>query len=126
VVLDRPLGDDIGFLDIHVMDANALSDIGRAGLIVSQAGYSWDTGDNLSGHLGCRITEAFEDNSVLHECDTAQGDSGSPFLLDVDGTWKIIAVDSQFFSATDEKSPFAQSNLAVDSRAFAAAVAQQQ
>ena len=95
-------------------------------LIVNQAGYSWDTGDNLSGNQGCRVVEAFEDNSILHECDTAQGDSGSPFLLNVDGEWKIIAVDSQFFRPEDDKTPFAQANLAVDSRAFAAAVAQQQ
>lgn len=126
VVLDRALGDEIGYLDIHELTDTNLSQIGRSGLIVNQAGYSWDTGDNLSGNQGCRIVEAFEDNSILHECDTAQGDSGSPFLLNVDGQWKIIAVDSQFFSATDDKTPFSRANLAVDSRAFANAVAQQQ
>ncbi|MDC1397679.1 trypsin-like serine protease [Octadecabacter sp.] len=126
IVLDKPLGDSVGFLDIHELTSDELSAIGRAGLIVNQAGYSWDTGNNMSGNVGCRIVEAFEDNSILHECDTAQGDSGSPFLLNIDGDWKIIAVDSQFFSATDDKTPFSQSNLAVDSRAFAAAVAQQQ
>ncbi|MGJ8609925.1 MAG: trypsin-like serine peptidase [Octadecabacter sp.] len=126
VVLDRELGNDVGFLEVHELSPANLSQIGRSGLIVNQAGYSWDTGDNMSGNQGCRIVEAFEDNSILHECDTAQGDSGSPFLLNVDGDWKIIAVDSQFFNPDDEKSPFAQANLAVDSRAFAAAVAQQQ
>ncbi len=127
VVLDRNLGDEIGYLDVHELTATDISQIGRSGLLVNQAGYSWDTGDNLSGNQGCRIVEAFEDNSILHECDTAQGDSGSPFLLNVDGEWKIIAVDSQFFRAdAEDKSPFSQANLAVDSRAFAAAVAQQQ
>jgi V8-like Glu-specific endopeptidase len=126
VVLDRNLGDEVGYLEVHELTAANLSQIGRSGLLVNQAGYSWDTGDNMSGNQGCRIVQAFEDNSILHECDTAQGDSGSPFLLNVDGEWKIIAVDSQFFSADDDKTPFAQSNLAVDSRAFAAAVAQQQ
>jgi V8-like Glu-specific endopeptidase len=126
VVLDRNLGDEVGFLEVHELTAGNLSQIGRSGLLVNQAGYSWDTGDNMSGNQGCRIVQAYEDNSILHECDTAQGDSGSPFLLNVGGEWKIIAVDSQFFSADDDKTPFAQSNLAVDSRAFAAAVAQQQ
>lgn len=126
VILDRPLGNDIGFLGIHELGVDELSQIGRSGLIVDQAGYSWDTGDNMSGNQGCRIIQAFEDNSILHECDTAQGDSGSPFLLNVDGQWKIVAVDSQFFNPTDEKTPFSQANLAVDSRAFANAVAQQQ
>ncbi len=126
VVLDRDLGTEIGYLDIHELTTDDLSQIARSGLLVNQAGYSWDTGDNMSGNAGCRIVEAFEDNSILHECDTAQGDSGSPFLLNVDGTWKIVAVDSQFFDNGDTKTPFSQANLAVDSRAFAAAVAQQQ
>lgn len=127
VVLDRNLGDEIGYLDVHELTSSDLSQIGRSGLLVNQAGYSWDTGDNLSGNQGCRIVEAFEDNSILHECDTAQGDSGSPFLLNIGGEWKIVAVDSQFFRSDDQdKSPFSQANLAVDSRAFAAAVAQQQ
>ena len=126
VTLDTPLGLEIGYLDVHELTAADLSQIGRSGLIVNQAGYSWDTGDNMSGNEGCRVVEAFEDNSILHECDTAQGDSGSPFLLNVDGDWKIIAVDSQFFEDEDNKTPFAQGNLAVDSRAFARFVEQQQ
>ena len=126
VTLDRPLGDEIGYLEVHELTASDLSQIGRSGLIVNQAGYSWDTGDNMSGNEGCRVVEAFEDNSILHECDTAQGDSGSPFLLNVGGEWKIIAVDSQFFEDEDNKTPFAQANLAVDSRAFAVFVQQQQ
>ncbi len=126
VVLDRELGNEVGFLAIHQLTDGNLNQIAGSGLLVNQAGYSWDTGDNMSGNQGCRVVEAFEDNSILHECDTAQGDSGSPFLLNVDGEWKIVAVDSQFFNPEDEKSPFAQGNLAVDSRAFAAAVLQQQ
>lgn len=126
VMLDRDLGSEVGFLEIHELTAANLSQIGRSGLIVNQAGYSWDTGENMSGNQGCRIVEAFEDNSIIHECDTAKGDSGSPFLLNVDGTWKIVAVDSQFFGATSDKTPFSQVNLAVDSRAFAVFAAQQQ
>ena len=126
VMLDSPIGDTVGILDIHELTDADISQIGRSGLIVNQAGYSWDTGDNLSGNEGCRIVEAFDDNSILHECDTAKGDSGSPFLLNVDGTWKIVGVDSQFFGATSDKTPFSQVNLAVDSRAFAPYAAQQQ
>ncbi len=126
VMLDHDLGNALGFLEVHALTAADLTQIASGGLVVKQAGYSWDTGDNMSGNIGCLITEAYEDNSILHECDTAQGDSGSPFLLDVDGTWKIVAVDSTFFESSDTKSPFLQTNLAVDSRAFAQSVAQQQ
>ena len=126
MVLDRNLGDDIGYLEVHELTSKELSQIGRSGLLVNQAGYSWDTGDNMSGNVGCRIVNAYEDASILHECDTAKGDSGSPFLLNLDGSWGVIAVDSQFFNSADNKTPFAAGNMAVDSRAFAAAVAQNQ
>ncbi|MBU2994264.1 trypsin-like serine protease [Octadecabacter sp. 1_MG-2023] len=124
--LASPLGDQVGYLNVHELTATELTQIGRSGLIVNQAGYSWDTGDNLSGNSGCRIVQAFNDSSVLHECDTAKGDSGSPFLLNLNGEWNVVALDSQFFDTEDEKSPFGQANLAVDSRAFAAEVAARQ
>lgn len=125
IVLGSELGNDVGIVPVRELAAKDLSQIGRSGLVVSQAGYSWDTGDNLSGHMGCRVTDAFEDNSFLHVCDTARGDSGSPFLLQIDGQWHVIGVDSQFFEDEDTKGTFArQANLGVDSRAFAAAVAE--
>ena len=123
MTLDRDLGREVGFLGVHLLAERELSEIGGGGLRVDQGGYSWDTGDNLSANLGCAIVLAYEDDSILHECDTATGDSGSPILIQRDGTWKIIAIDSQFFDLTDDRFPYAQANLAVDSRAFAEAVA---
>lgn len=116
--LDRALGQEVGFLPVHVLSQAEIAQTNRDGLIVSQAGYSWDTGDNLSGHVGCRLTEVYADGSVLHECDTTNGDSGSPILLQIDGAYQIIAVDSQFFDPEDKNNAFASGNLAVDSRVF--------
>jgi protease YdgD len=118
VVLAGDLGLKVGYLDIHVLSEAELAEINAAGLLVNQAGYSWDTGSNLSGNRGCRLTRAFADNSLLHECDTTQGDSGSPLLLRRGDDWEIIAVDSQFFDPESKNSAFASGNLAVDSRAF--------
>lgn len=123
VVLDSDLGLTAGMLNVHRLTEADLSEIGGSGMLVDQAGYSWDTGNNLSGNRGCRIVEAFEDDSVLHECDTTHGDSGSAFLIRVGDTWEIIAVDSQFFDPESKNSAFANGNLAVDSRSFAKAVA---
>lgn len=119
VTLDTPLGDSVGYLPIHVLTEAEIARIGTVGLVVSQAGYSWDTGDNLSGHQGCRVTGAFEDGTILHECDTTRGDSGSPILMDVGGSPAIIAVDSQYVEPEDANMAFQTGNLAVDSRAFA-------
>ena len=123
VVLDRDLGTQVGMLGIHELTVDDLRLIGGSGLPVNQGGYSWDTGDNLSANEACRVTEAFADNSILHECDTTQGDSGSPILLWVDEAWQIVGVDSQSFDAESKNSVFTRGNLAVDSRAFAAAAA---
>lgn len=124
VTLDKPLGDVVGWLPVHVLTADELALVDLGGLLVAQAGYPWDTGENLSAHIGCRVTRAFSDNTILHECDTTYGDSGSPFLLSLDtGGFGIIAVDSQFAETEDNYSSFVQGNLAVDSRAFAKVVA---
>lgn len=122
VTLDRDLGSEVGWLPIHVLDDADMAEIRRTGLVVDQAGYSWDTGANLSGNRGCRITAAYGDSSIQHECDTTYGDSGSPFLFNDGGVWKIVAVESQFFDPESKNASFRTGSLAVDSRAFAAAV----
>jgi V8-like Glu-specific endopeptidase len=118
VRLDRPLGNDLGYLSVHVLTDAEIATTNNEGILVAQAGYSWDTGDNLSGHMGCRLTDVYGDGSVLHECDTTHGDSGSPILLNVGGEYQIIAVDSQFVDPEDKNNAFSSGNLAVDSRAF--------
>jgi len=118
VILADDLGLDVGFLDIHLLTDTDIAGITTEGLLVNQAGYSWDTGRNLSGNRGCRVTRVFPDNSLLHECDTTQGDSGSPLLMRRGDDWEVIAVDSQFFDPESKNSAFDSGNLAVDSRAF--------
>lgn len=122
VILADDLGLEVGYLDIHVLTAAEIDEINTQGLLVNQAGYSWDTGSNLSGNRGCRLTRAFGDSSILHECDTTQGDSGSPLLLRRGDDWEVIAVDSQFFDPESKNSAFSSGNLAVDSRSFYRAV----
>lgn len=123
LTLDRDLGTQVGFVRPYVLTAADLSRIGgKAGgepFLVSQAGYSWDTGPWLSGHMDCRILTAYGDGSFIHTCDTTRGDSGSPILTQVDGEWRLIAVDSQFFAAQPPYPNLSSSHLAVDTRSFA-------
>jgi protease YdgD len=119
ITLDRDLGTELGFVRPYVLGKNDEEAVRAGQLIVSQAGYSWDTGNNLSGNTSCTILRLYRDGSLIHDCDTAQGDSGSPLLLQVDGEWRLIALDSQFF---DPQPPFEQmssSYMAVDTRGFA-------
>jgi hypothetical protein len=106
------------WFDLMMENQDDLGRIRSGDFLISQAGYSWDTGAYLSGHMDCRIFEAYRDGSIIHSCDTTQGDSGSPIMTQVNGEWRLIAVDSQFF---DPQPPFPQmssSHLAVDTRAF--------
>lgn len=94
--IDAPLGDELGYLH-----ATGLAGMSTAEVTLSQAGYSWDTGDNLSGNESCRVLEAMDDNTMSHDCDTTRGDSGSPFMVEEDGRWHVVAVDSNFRSNPD-------------------------
>lgn len=123
LTLDRDLGFSVGYVRPHVLDKDELARIARGEAFpVSQAGYSWDTGSWLSAHLDCRILAAYPDGSFIHDCDTTRGDSGSPILLERDGEWRLIAVDSQFFETQPPHAQYPSSHLAVDTRAFAHAL----
>lgn len=117
--LDRDLGLEIGYVRPYVLSKDDLGRI-RQGeeILVSQAGYSWDTGEYPSGHMECRILTAYRDGSFIHTCDTTRGDSGSPLLTLIDGEWRLVAVDSQFFTAQPPYPGMSSSHLAVDTRAF--------
>lgn len=123
LTLDRPLGDQVGFVRPHLLGKAELDRIARGeDLRISQAGYSWDTGPWLSGHMDCRILTAYADGTFIHTCDTTKGDSGSPILMQVAGEWRLIAVDSQFFEPQPPFATMSSSHLAVDTRAFRAAL----
>lgn len=93
--LNRRLGDELGWLGVEAL----VRERGVQGAMrarIYQAGYSWDTGDNLSGNLDCRILEAADDDTISHDCDTTRGDSGSPFMVRENGEYFVIATDSNF------------------------------
>ncbi|MCW5697471.1 MAG: trypsin-like serine protease [Bauldia sp.] len=94
--IDRPLGTELGYLEVRppVATWSAQELLGSIRLL--QAGYSWDTGVNLSGNVGCRIVSVFDDNTFAHDCDTTKGDSGSPFMVEENGAWYVVATDSAF------------------------------
>lgn len=95
--IDQPLGNQLGHVGVtRLSDQRRLAD-----LDIYQAGYSWDTGTNLSGNQGCRVLEVFDDNTISHNCDTTRGDSGSPFMIRNGDDWQVVATDSSFRSNSD-------------------------
>ncbi len=116
--LDQPLGDTVGFAGVY-----SLTGQGAARALatdIMQAGYSWDTGEHLSGNLRCRMVQVNADNTFAHECDTTRGDSGSGFLMrNARGGFDLVGVDSNFRS--NPSGPFIY--IAVSAAAFAPQVA---
>jgi protease YdgD len=113
--LDQPLGDRVGHAGVRNLTGE-----GRATALATdlqQAGYSWDTGDNLSGNLRCRMVVVHPDNTFAHECDTTRGDSGSAFVVrNARGGYDVVGTDSNFRS--NPNGPFIY--IAVSSAAWAA------
>ena len=122
LTLDRDLGTELGYIRPYVFDKADLTAIREGRFVVSQAGYSWDTGSHLSGHMNCQILTAYRDGSMIHTCDTTRGDSGSPIMAQINGEWRLIAVDSQFFDPQPPYPQMTSSHLAVDTRGFADAL----
>ena len=93
--IDRPLGDELGFVGVRALvDESGERAALRADIY--QAGYSHDTGDHLSGNIGCHMVTIYRDNTMAHECDTTRGDSGSPFMIREGNEYFIVATDSNF------------------------------
>ena len=86
-----------------------------AGRKVTQAGYPEDHLDTLYTHQNCLITGWAQKMVLSHQCDTLPGDSGSPLLLNIDGEWQLIAVQS---SAPAAKDRYRADNRAIAVTAF--------
>lgn len=111
--IDQPLGDTLGYAGVQNLTGQPAGRAIAADLM--QAGYSWDTGDHLSGNLRCRIATVYLDNTFAHECDTTRGDSGSAFVVRNGQGYDLIGVDSSFRS--NPRGPFLY--IAVSAAGFA-------
>lgn len=116
--LSRPLGATEGFLPVIVPSPSDQRQAEQGQWFpISQAGYSWDTGEDISAHLRCSVDTFFDDGSMMHRCDTTRGDSGSPLLVDQGGgRFAILAIGSRIVRLPGDP---VSSQLAVDARGFA-------
>ncbi len=115
--VDRDLGTEVGMLDVQPLNAEDLGSALNGGWhTVHQAGYSSDSDERMTANVGCPIIRIFDDNTIFHQCDTLQGDSGSPLFVERDGRYWIVGVMSATYPNSD--GPYPLNNMAVDSRAF--------
>jgi protease YdgD len=95
VYLARPIGEQVGWMDVAPLTPEEIAAYAAGeGPDIMQAGYSYDMQGVMSGNLDCRFVELGPDNTLVHECDTLQGDSGSPLFIADGDRYRVIAVES--------------------------------
>ena len=122
VLLDRDIGSTTGTFDVHPLTTQELLTALQGGWrTIVQAGYSADTEQRLTAHVGCPLTDVFDDLTFFHQCDTLQGDSGSPLFVEIDGAYRIVGIESATYFNPGAAYDW---NMAVDARAFFTAAQQ--
>ncbi len=112
--LGEPIGRDVGWFDVGPLDESQQTALlGLGGPKINQAGYSADSDDRMTAHIGCRLITFEPNDTLLHQCDTMVGDSGSPLFYQDTGRYRLVALESQSLVNDGELV-----NSAVDARAF--------
>lgn len=95
VFLTEPLGNQLGWMDVGPLTQAELAAYQSGqGPDIMQAGYSYDQQGVMTGNLDCPFIRLGEQNTLIHECDTLQGDSGSPLFIADGDRFRIIGVES--------------------------------
>ena len=96
VYLAQPIGDQVGWMDVTGLSTTEIAAYASGtGPDIMQAGYSYDQDGVMTGNLDCPFVEIGPFSTLVHECDTLQGDSGSPlFIAGENGRYRIIGVES--------------------------------
>lgn len=84
--------------------------INALGWKATQSGYPGDQDERQLAHPNCRLTRFNPNLTLMHRCDTLEGDSGSPVFALVNGKPTLLAIQS---SAPDAKMRHLADNIAV-------------
>ena len=105
--LSDPIGNQLGWMEIGPLTPEEQQAMqAGTGPAILQAGYSYDQQGVMTGHLGCPFVGLGRFNEIFHECDTLQGDSGSPLFIETAEGYRIIGVESHTRDNPDAHSPF--------------------
>ena len=116
LVLERNLGEQAGSLPVRRLTADDLQRAMAGNWYrVTQAGYGIGPEVRLMAHEGCQIVEALPNDTLFTHCDATEGYSGAPLVVEVDGEYQIIAIQSAIYENQEAAYDF---SMAVDSRAF--------
>ncbi|MEE8189256.1 MAG: trypsin-like serine protease [Kiloniellales bacterium] len=93
LTLEKPIGLKAGWLGLRRLDSDLLERIKHRQVRLIQAGYRRGWSHIMSANLECAVIGFFEQRrGIVHGCDVAQGDSGSPLLVLVDGGFQVAGM----------------------------------
>ena len=104
LTLEEPIGRQAGWLSLQRLDKKLLARIRGGKAQILQAGYRRGWSHIMTVNLGCAISGFFEDQrGILHSCEVAKGDSGSPLLVLNDGKIRVAGLQVLNAQAGDGK-----------------------
>lgn len=91
--LEKPIGRQAGWLGLRPLDKALIALIRRGGARLVQAGYQKSRSNIMSVNFECKMLGYFHSNTgILHSCDLAKGDSGSPLLVFTNGEVRVTGL----------------------------------
>ncbi len=95
IYLTDPIGNQLGWMNVGSLSGQEIAALQAGqGPDILQAGYSYDQQGVMTGNLDCPFVEINRVNELVHQCDTLQGDSGSPLFVSDGASYRIIGVES--------------------------------
>lgn len=93
VVLGKPLGEQVGWLGIDVLDRALQDAFARGELKATQVGYRRDRAHVQTLRDNCGVPEVFADGrGIVHRCDVIELASGSPLLVFREGLTLVLGL----------------------------------
>lgn len=93
LTLAQPIGRQAGWLGLRHLDDKLLRRLARGESRALQAGYRRGWTHIMTANLNCAISGFFQGrNGILHSCNVAMGDSGSPLLVWDGGKFRVIGL----------------------------------
>lgn len=95
VYLAQPIGEQVGWMEVTGLTDAEIAAYGTGnGPPIMQGGYSFDRPGRLTVNLDCPFVAVGPESTLIHQCDTLQGDSGSPLFIADGERYRIIGVES--------------------------------
>ncbi len=95
LTLEQPIGRQAGWIGPYALTLDTLQRIKNREAFLLQAGYRQDRQHVMTASLRCELAGHFDKgNGLAHTCKIMSGDSGSPFLLYLDGAFFATGIHS--------------------------------